>query len=74
MGARRQIGEDFLRLGKGLFWGHFAAPPHSAKSLVLWTPSRVHLVKKQGKGQRPILGPVAYYFPDLIINATHKTS
>ena len=37
-GARRQIGEDLLRLGKGSLWGHFAAPPHSPKSLVLWTP------------------------------------
>ena len=37
-GARHQIGEDLLRLGKGSLWEHFAAPPHSPKSLVLWTP------------------------------------
>ena len=33
-GARRQIGKDLLRLGKGSLWGHFAAPPHFPKSLV----------------------------------------
>ena len=37
-GARRQIGEDLLRLGKDSLWGYFAAPPHSPKSLELRTP------------------------------------
>ena len=37
-GARRQIGEDLLGLGKGSLWGHFAALLHSPQSLVLWTP------------------------------------
>ena len=45
-GARLQIGEDLLCLGKGLLWGHFAAPPHSPKSLVLWTPIKPINVQK----------------------------
>ena len=34
--CRRQIGEDLLRKRKGSLWGHFAAPPHSPESLILW--------------------------------------
>ena len=62
-GARRQIGEDLLRLGIGSLWGHFAAPPHSPKSLVLWTaPNFKHLYFQ-------FLGVLDQDAPDIVLES-----